>query len=58
MKGNPADLRELGHDIQRAIEDHPNAIACNPDLHTKLKETRDTISKRVELLNDKPKETK
>lgn len=52
MKGNPADLRELGNSVDRALHDHPDAIRHNPDIAAELFRIRNTIRERYDRINE------
>lgn len=52
MKGNPADLRELGNDIDRAIHDHRDAIINNEDIAAALFGVRNAIRARYDKVNE------
>lgn len=52
MKGNPADLRELGESVDRAIQDHPDAIRCNPDISAELFKIRNVIRDRYDQVSE------
>ena len=52
MKGNPADLRALGEDIDRAIHDHADAIVHNEYLALALFGVRNAIRERYDKINE------
>jgi len=51
-KGNPADLRELGNDIDRAIHDHADAIKHNEDIAVALFGIRNAIRERYDRITE------
>jgi len=51
-KGNPADLRELGNDIDRAIHDHADAIKHNEDIAAALFGVRNAIRERYNKITE------
>ena len=52
MKGNPADLRELGNDIDRAIHDHMDAIRHHPEFAAELFRLRNAIWAEYDKVNE------
>lgn len=51
-KANPADVRELALDLDRAIHCHPDACRNNPDLQAKVAKVRDEIWQRYEQISE------
>ena len=52
MKANPADLREWANDVDRGIQDHPDAVKNNPDLAADAFRLRNAIRARYDQVNE------
>ena len=55
MKGNPQDIHDLGEDLQKAIDNHSDAMRHNPDIATDLMKVRAMVRDRYESVMDRPK---